>query len=87
MAREKATITLDRQKASRARELAGTKSLSEAIDVALNEFIRREQLRRDIAAYRRHPPTEDEERLGHLPVKFDLADEDVDYEALYGLDG
>jgi hypothetical protein len=84
MAREKATITLDRQKAAEAKELAGDRPLSEVIDIALDQFIRHQQLRRDIAAYRRRPPTAQEERLGHLPLQLDLDDDDVDYEALYG---
>ena len=37
-----------------------------------------------IAAYRRIPPTAEERALGNLPVKLDLGDDDVDYEALYG---
>lgn len=84
MARQKATITLDRKKAAAARSLAGNRPLSEVIDVALEEFIRVRELRDDIAAYVKRPPTTDELALGELEVEFDLADDDVDYEALYG---
>jgi hypothetical protein len=84
MARQKATITLDRRKADVARSLAGTATVSEAIDIALDEFIRRQQLRNDIAAYQRQPPAADEKKLGELPMQLDLGDEDVDYDAFYG---
>jgi hypothetical protein len=40
--------------------------------------------RRDLAAYEQTPPTDDELALGETEVAFDLADDDVDYEALYG---
>jgi hypothetical protein len=59
MAREKATVTLDR-------------------------LIRTEQLRRDVAAYARQPPTDHELGIADVPVEFDLADESVDYDATYG---
>jgi len=84
MAREKATITIDRRKAAAARSLAGNRPLSEVIDTALDEFIAREQLRRDVAAYASTPQTDDELAVADLPVEFDLADAEVDYEALYG---
>jgi len=84
MAREKATITIDRRKAAAARYLAGNRPLSEVIDTALDEYIRRQQLRRDVAAYARVWQTDDELALADLPIEFDLADAEVDYEALYG---
>lgn len=84
MAREKATITIDRRKAAAARSLAGNRPLSQVIDTALDEFIRRQELRRDVAAYAGAPQMEDELALADLPVEFDLADAEVDYEALYG---
>ena len=84
MAREKATVTLDRDKVRSAMALTGERTMSEVIDMALDRLIRDERLRHDIAAYRRTPPTPDEIALGDLPVHLDLGDDDVDYEALYG---
>lgn len=84
MARSKATITLDREKAERARELAGADSISDVVDLALERLVAEIRLRRDIAAYRNEPLSEAERALGNVPVAFDLDDDDVDYEALYG---
>jgi hypothetical protein len=84
MARDKATITLDREKVSRAAELVGGKTMSEVIDLALDRLIRSEELRRDVAAYSRQPLDESELDVADLPVEFDLDDEDVNYDALYG---
>lgn len=84
MAKEKATITLDRTKVEAARALIGGRSVSEVIDVALGRLIRSEQLRRDVEAYSRRPPTADEMALADLPVTLDLGDDDVDYDAHYG---
>lgn len=84
--RSKATITLDRDKVTRAGALVGRTSMSEVVDVALEHLIRSEELRRDVAAYTRREPTQDEITLGELPVRLDLADDDVDYAALYGTD-
>lgn len=82
MAREKATITLDRAKAAAARALLGVGSTSEAVDVALERLIDAERLRADIAAYRRLPPTPDEEALASLGDAGGLED-DTDWESLY----
>lgn len=84
MAREKATITLDREVVRLAMELTDKRTMSEVIDLALSRLVHAEQLRRDIEAYRRTPVTEEERAVARLPVRFDLGDEDVDYEALYG---
>ena len=84
MVKEKVTITVDRAKLTRARDLTGARSASEAVDIALEAVLRREQLRRDIAAYTGRPPTEDELALAGLPVDWsDLAD-DTDWDSLYG---
>jgi hypothetical protein len=83
MAREKATVTIDRDKLERAKALVGVRTMSEAIDVALDRLIRGEQLRRDVAAYAREPLTAEELESGDVPVEFDLGDEDIDYDALY----
>lgn len=84
MAREKATITLDRRKANAAKALVGARSVSETLDIALDRLIRSERLRRDVAAYQRVPLDATERAIGDLRVELDLGDADVDYEALYG---
>ena len=83
MAREKATITLDRSKAAEARALVGAGSTSEVVDLALDHLIRLARLRADITAYSREPPTEVEAELGFLGDASGLAD-DTDWDALYG---
>lgn len=82
MAKEKATITLDRRKAEEARALVGAESTSAVVDVALDRLIHLERLRRDIAAYRETPPQEDELALAELAVVGQL-DDDTDWAALY----
>jgi hypothetical protein len=82
MAKEKATITLDRAKAEEARVLVGAESTSAVVDVALDRLIRFERLRRDIAAYRANPPTDDEMALAEL-ADTGLLGDDTDWEALY----
>ncbi len=84
MARGKATVTLDRDKVNAARALIRAKSVSETIDAALDRLIQSEQLRRDVAAYTGKPLTDEELAVADLPVQFDLGDEDVDYDAVYG---
>jgi hypothetical protein len=85
MARQKATVTLDRDKVEQARALIGGRSMSEVIDVALGRLIRAERLRRHVEAYARQPLTEDELALVDLQPSLDLGDDDVDYDALYGV--
>jgi Arc/MetJ family transcription regulator len=81
MAKEKATITIDRAKLSEARAVLGVSSASAAVDVALSELIRRHRVLRDAEAYTRTPPADDEAALGHaLPDWSDLAD-DTDWDA------
>jgi hypothetical protein len=82
MAKEKATITLDRAKATAARAIVGASSTSEVIDVALDQLIRLGRLRGDIAAYSRQPATAAEVALALLADTGGLAD-DTDWEALY----
>jgi hypothetical protein len=82
MAKEKATITLDRSKADEARTLVEARSISEVIDIALDRLIRAVRLQRDIAAYRALPATEVEVELALLADTAALAD-DTDWEALY----
>lgn len=82
MAKEKATITLDRTKAEEARALVGAESTSAVVDVALDRLIHLERLRRDIAAYRDSPPTDDEMALAEL-ADTGLLGDDTDWESLY----
>ena len=84
MAREKATITVDRVKLQHARELTGAASASQAIDIALDGLIRLERVRRDVAAYVEVPQSADEVGLaGCAPDWSEIADE-TDWDALYG---
>jgi hypothetical protein len=83
MAREKATITIDRSKLRQLQDLIGVESMSDAIDVALTQVIRLQQLRQDVAAYRAQPQGADEFALGGIPMTLDLDDDEVDYDALY----
>jgi len=81
MAKEKATITVDRAKLAEARAVLGVTSASAAIDVALTEVIRRARLRHDIEAYTTTPPTDHEAAFGEVvPDWSDLAD-DTDWDA------
>lgn len=82
MAKTKVTISLDRTKADQARALVAARSTSAVIDLALERLIDTERLRRDIAAYRRVPPTDSELRIGRLGATNSLADE-TDWEAVY----
>lgn len=84
MARDKATITLDRAKVARAGALIGGGTMSGVIDLALDRVIRVEELRRDIAAYARSPVDGDDLTIADLPVEFDLGDDDIDYDSIYG---
>lgn len=84
MGSEKATLTLDRAKMAEAKRLIGGRSMSQVVDVALDRLIRAERLKADVAAYGARPGSVDEVVLGDLEVSFDLDDDDVDYDALYG---
>lgn len=87
MAKDKATITVDRAKVDRAVALTGLASTSGVIDHALDRLIRSELLRRDVEAYRESPMAAEELALLDLPVVFSLDDDGTDYEALYGEGG
>ncbi|MBI2777520.1 MAG: hypothetical protein HYX57_09725 [Chloroflexi bacterium] len=56
------------------------------IDLALDRVIRAEELRRDVAAYARRPVDEHDLAVADLPVEFDLDDDEIDYDAIYGGD-
>jgi hypothetical protein len=83
MARDKVTITVDRSKLEKARALTGATSNSQTIDLALDELVRAERIRRDIAAYELKPPGEEQMALARSRVnRSDLTDE-TDWETLY----
>lgn len=73
---------MDREKAATARTLTGAASTSQAVDIALDALITREQLRRDLAAYRGMPQTIEELQLADQSGYGDL-DDDTDWERLY----
>ncbi|MCA1696957.1 MAG: hypothetical protein LC749_20795 [Actinobacteria bacterium] len=77
-------MTLDRDKVEEARVLIGGKSMSEVIEVALDRLIRTERLRRDVDAYARQPQNPAELGVADLAVTFDLDDDEIDYDPLYG---
>jgi hypothetical protein len=83
MAKEKATITVDRAKLQQARQLTGARSASQAIDIALDELIRLERVRQDVAAYIAHPQSEDEIALARRTPDWSALADDTDWEALY----
>jgi hypothetical protein len=86
MAKDKTTITVDRRKVDEVQRLTGAASTSAAIDLALDQLLRTERLRGDVAAYTGVPPAEDEISLGTIaPPWSDLAD-DTDWPALYAVD-
>jgi hypothetical protein len=82
MAKVKVTITLDRSKANDARALVGASSTSEVIDIALERLIRAARKSKDLAAYRRLPPTKQENDLAFIGDAGGVADE-TDWESLY----
>jgi hypothetical protein len=82
MAKRKVTITIDPEKADRARSLTGAASTSGVVDLALDALIRRTLLANDIAAYRRTPSTEEEAQIALNSEAPDLAD-DTDWVSLY----
>jgi hypothetical protein len=84
MARDKATLTLDRDKVRAAMALTGQHTMSDVVDLALDRLLHAERLRGDVAAYTRQPLTDEDIAILDLPVRLDLGDDDADYEALYG---
>jgi len=81
MAKEKATITINRAKLAEARALLGARSTSAAVDIAISEVIRRERLRRDVEAYAAVPPTAEEAAIGQARPDWADLDDDTDWEA------
>jgi Post-segregation antitoxin CcdA len=83
MAKQKVTISLDRELLETARALAGTNSTSATIDRALADLIHAEQIRRDVRAYTETAPTAEEVALARPATTWaDLAD-GTDWESLY----
>lgn len=83
MPKEKATITLNRERVTEVQRLTGAPTTSAAIDLALGALIRTERLRQDVAAYGLTPPTDAEIALaGTRPDWSELAD-DTDWESAF----
>jgi hypothetical protein len=83
MAREKATITVDRQKVEAAKAIIGVTTMSDVIDVALTRLLAVERLRADIAAYRETPPTPEEGALASISPDWSEIEDDTDWNSLY----
>ena len=81
MAKDKVTITLDRAKADKARKVFGAKTTSQAVDMALDQCIYLDMVRRDIEGYRKVPQTEEELAIASAGAHPRL--DDTDWEALY----
>lgn len=86
MAKEKVTITVERDKLAEARALVEAPTNSGTIDVALTRLIAGERLRRDIAAYRAVPPTDEEVALAMTDSGWDDLADDTDWEAAFRTD-
>jgi Arc/MetJ family transcription regulator len=84
MPRVKTTVSIDQSNLQAACELLGTTSTSEVVDIALERYVRAERLLRDIRGYLAQPPTPEELLFAEVAAEFDLGDDHVDYEALYG---
>jgi hypothetical protein len=61
--------------------------MSGVFDRVLDRLNQSEAPRRDLEAYLRRPPTAAELVLADLPVRFDLGDDDIDYDVLNGKNG
>lgn len=81
MAKEKATITVDRAKLAEARTVLGAGSASATIDIALSDVIRRARLRRDVEAYTKMPQTGEEIALGDVAPHWGDLGDDTDWNA------
>lgn len=85
MSKTKASVTLDPGKVAQARELLGTATLSELIDVALDRLIVDELERRHVAGYIRHPPDRDEDAWADVQRDPGGIADEVDWARLYGV--
>jgi len=85
VAKTKASVTLDPTKVAQARELLGTVTLSELLEVALDRLIVGELERRHTAGYLRRPPEPDEEVWAAVARDPSEVADDVDWARLYGV--
>jgi hypothetical protein len=84
MAKEKATITVDRARLDEARALVGATSASATIDIALATLIRQARIVQDVKAYSDVPLAPDELALLTAPADQSRGLEDeTDWAALY----
>lgn len=82
MARERATITVDRSKVRVAQHLIGAPPMAATVDFALDRLIQAEPLRSDVRVYQAASPM-DCDREPAATGSFDDLD-DVDWDLLYG---
>ncbi len=85
MPKSKVSVTLDPAKAAQARELLGTTTLSELIDIALDRLIVDELERRHAAGYLRLPPEPGEGAWAEIERDPSAVADDVDWARLYGI--
>ena len=84
--KDKLSVTVDRSKIDRARELVEVRSVSDLIDVALTRLIQDELERRHVDGYMRIPPGREEQAWAdRTQASSDIAD-DVDWAGLYGIE-
>lgn len=87
MPRLKTTVSIDEATLHAACELLGRTSTSEVVDIALARLVETQRLLNDIRGYLAAPPTTEELMLAHIPVSFDLDDDDIDYDQFYAAHG
>lgn len=80
---ETTTIAIDDRALTVAFERTDTSATGSGFDLVRARLPFVDRLRRDIAAYRRLPATEEERVFARLPVRFDLGDDDIDDDVLY----
>ncbi len=85
MSKTKASVSLDPTKVAQARDLLGTATLSELIEVALDRLIVGELERRHADGYVRHPPEPDEDAWAEVDRDPSEVADDVDWARLYGV--
>ncbi len=85
MSKTKASVSLDPAKVAQARELLGSPTLSEVIDIALARLILGELERQHVAGYLRQPPDHDEDAWAEVERNPSGITDDVDWANLYGV--
>lgn len=83
MTKSKITISVDPEKIAEIRRITGAESVSGAIDLALDQVIRRVRTLGDIAAYQAMPATADEIAWASFRVPADDIDDDTDWDAMF----